>query len=308
VPEAVACNLCGADNPRYLYSLRDYRFRVDYVDWRIVQCRSCGLGYLNPRPDPNELAKYYPSAYFEARGDPAAARRYLRQAEFVPRGPGDLLDIGTAGGDFLAVMSEAGWRVVGVEPSPDAGNRHELAIVRADFPSERVFAADSFDVVTAWAVFEHLSDPAAAFRECARLLRPGGSLVIQVPNLRSVFGRLSRQEDVPRHLYFFSPRTLRRYGEHAGLALDSIVHSTDLFGGAGRGVLRLAVARACGKSTGEFFELLWTSRRERFRRAPLLAVPWLAAAALEHVVLSDAATRALRVSGQIVATFRAPAA
>src|SRR4029453_16901818 len=60
-------------------------------------------------------------------------------------------------------------------------------------------------------------------------------LIIQVPHLRSIQSRWARQEEVPRHLYSFSERTLRAYGNRIGLVLDKIVHSTDLFVGSGRG-------------------------------------------------------------------------
>lgn len=46
MPEHVNCNLCGADDTRLLYSLRDYRLRVNDLLWNLVQCRRCSLGYL----------------------------------------------------------------------------------------------------------------------------------------------------------------------------------------------------------------------------------------------------------------------
>lgn len=304
MPETVDCNLCGSRDERLLYRLRDYRLRVDDVEWNVVQCRSCGLGYLNPRPTPDEIARYYPARYFQERE--RMGRRYELQTRYVPGGPGKLLDVGAARGDFLALMQERGWEVAGIEPFDDAGNPHGLPIHRVRFPEGCDLPSESFDVVTAWAVFEHLHDPAEAFRECARLLRPGGRLVLQVPNLRSIYGRYSLQEDVPRHLYFFSPGTLRQYGAAAGLRLDAVAHTTELFGGSGRGVLRLALVRALGRSTDEFFEVYRTPRRERFRRWPALALAWTATAAIEAVILSDWAVRTARHSGQIVAQLVKP--
>jgi SAM-dependent methyltransferase len=161
-------------------------------------------------------------------------------------------------------------------------------------------------VVTAWAVFEHLRDPAAAFRAVAGLLRPGGILILEVPNLRSIWARWALQEDVPRHLYFFTPRTLRAYGEAAGLELERVRHTTDLFGGSGRGVLRLLLVRGLGRSTDGFFEIWRTPQRERLRRWPVLTLAWTAASALERVLLTDALVRAARMSGQVVAYFSRP--
>jgi SAM-dependent methyltransferase len=301
MPERVACNLCGSNRTKPLFRLRDYRMRVDDIEWQAVRCRVCGLGYLNPRPAPDELGRYYPPAYFSRRA--THTDRYRRMAEYLPDRPGDLLDVGTARGDFLAVMRDRGWNVEGIEPAEQAGNPHGLRIHRVDFPRESTLPSDSYDLITAWAVFEHLRDPSLAFAECARMLRPEGRLLVQVPNLRSIWARWALQEDIPRHLYFFDPGTLRAYGERAGLRLRGVRQTTNLFGGSGRGVLRLALMRGLGRSTDDYFEMLATPRTERFRRWPLLATAWTAVSAVERVLLADWIVRTARVSGQIVAEF-----
>ena len=303
MPEHVTCNLCGADDSRLLYSLRDYRLRVDDRLWNLVQCRRCSLGYLDPRPTAAEIQMYYPESYFNHRG--GMGRRYDRQASYVPSRAGDLLDIGAARGDFLAVMRERGWNVTGIEPWTSE-NPHDLTIHRQRFPEECELEPASFDVVTAWAVFEHLHDPAAAFARVAALLRPGGQLIVQVPNLRSIRARFARLEDIPRHLYFFSEKTLRRYGRNVGIDLERLDHTTDLHGGSGRGVLRLALSRATGGSVDDFFDFYRTPRRQRFARRPVFAATWTAVAALERVLLSDVAVRTLRISGEVVAIYRKP--
>lgn len=307
MPEHVACNLCGADDTTPLFSLRDYRLRVDDVMWTAVRCRHCGLGYLNPRPTVIESARYYPESYFDHRGDQTA--RYRRQLRYLPQAPGRLLDIGTARGDFLVLARERGWMVEGLESAAAPTADEQLTIHRLSFPEQAdALGAARFDVITAWAVFEHLRDPRGAFEACARLLPPGGRLIVQVPNLRSIHARLALQEDIPRHLYFYSRSALRRLGADAGLRLSRFHHTTDLFGGSGRGVLRLALIRAMGGSTDDFFEIWRTPRRERFRRWPRTATLWTGASAVERVLLSDWLVRSLRISGQIVAEFeRTPA-
>lgn len=306
MPETVRCNLCGGRDTDALFTLRDYRLRVDDVEWTAVRCLTCGLGYLNPRPTIEEVERYYPGSYFEDRGD--HLRRYRRLADFVPGHGGRLLDVGTARGDFLVVMKERGWRVAGIEPAAEAGNPHAMEIHRDHFPEECDLPEDAYDVVTAWAVFEHLHDPKRAFEVCQRLLRPGGHLLLQVPNLRSISARWGMQEDIPRHLHFFCERTLRAYGEGTGLVLDRVVHTTDLFGGSGRGALRLALVRVTGRSVSDFFEIYRTSRRERFSRWPVLSIAWSAASLVERVLLNDWLVRKARVSGQVVAEFHKPSA
>jgi SAM-dependent methyltransferase len=303
MPEYVPCNLCGADDARLLYSLRDYRLRIDDSLWNLVQCRICSLGYLNPRPTVSEIGKYYPQTYFGHRGH--MTRRYAVQAQYVAGPPGDLLEIGAARGDFMAVMRDRGWRVTGIEPST-ADNPHGLTIHRQRFPEECDLATESFDVITAWAVFEHLHDPASAFQRAASLVRPGGRLVVQVPNLRSINARFARLEDIPRHLYFFNPTTLRRFAALAGLRLEAIHHTTNMYGGSGRSVLRRLLIHATGGDDDAFFSFYATPRRQRFRQAPALATVWTATAALERLLISDWLVRAARISGQVVAMMRRP--
>jgi 2-polyprenyl-3-methyl-5-hydroxy-6-metoxy-1,4-benzoquinol methylase len=305
MPEHVTCNLCGADDAKVLYRARDYRLRVDERLWALVECRRCGLGYLNPRPTPDEIGVYYPDSYFAHRGDMTS--RYERQAAYVGGGPGELLDIGAARGDFMRVMQRHGWNVTGIEPST-TDNPHGLDIHHERFPEECALEPARYDVVTAWAVWEHLHDPLSAFSRVAELLRPGGRFVFLVPNLRSINSRYARQEDVPRHLYMFSARTLRAYARRVGLEVAAVTHDTDLFGGSGRGVLQLGLVRGMGGSTDDFFRLYYSPRSERFRKGAVRATLWTAAGLLERVVLSDRLVRALRISGMVICTMERPRA
>lgn len=304
MPETVACNLCGSTDVRLLYRQKDFRFWVDAVEWNLVVCEGCGLGYLNPRPTVAEIGRYYPPRYYADRQ--SAGARYARLAGYVPGEAGRLLDVGTARGDFLAVMRDRGWEVTGIEPSTDAEPLPGVRVLRLRFPEGCDLPEESFDVVTAWAVFEHLHDPAAAFRACARVLRPGGRLVVQVPNLHSISARWARQEDIPRHLYFFSEQTLDRFAAASGLSLDRVVHTTDLFGGSGRGILRLGLMRAVGWQPEDYYRMYAVPRRERFRRWPVAAPACTAVGTIERVLLSDRLVRRLRLSGQVVAYFSKP--
>jgi len=304
MPESVTCNLCGANDTRLLYGARDYRLRVDDELWNLVECRRCSLGYLNPRPTVDEIGRYYPGVYFAHRT--SMARRYALQASYVTGAPGDLLEVGSAGGDFLALMRDRGWGVTGIEPSTTA-NPYGLPILKQRFPEECEFEPETFDVVAAWAVFEHLHDPAGAFERAAILLRPGGRLIVQVPNLRSINSRYARLEDIPRHLYFFTPSTIHQYARRCGLAPVETLHTTDLFGGsAGRGVLRRLLVRAVGGDDDDFFTLYRLSRRARFRRSPALASAWTVTALIERILITDWLTRTLKISGQIVAVLEKP--
>jgi SAM-dependent methyltransferase len=307
MPERVNCNFCGADDAALVYRARDHRLEVDETEWPLVRCRRCGLGYLNPRPTAEEMGRYYPASYYSHRGE--LSSRYQRETRYLPEEPGRLLDIGTARGDFAALMQERGWTVEGVENADVAENPHGLTIHRLSFPEEAdQLSAGAYDVVTAWAVFEHLRDPRQAFAASARALKPGGKLIVQVPNLRSISARFARREDIPRHLYFFTPTTLDRLGAAAGLSLRRVHHTTDLFGGSGRGALRLLYIRALGGSVDLYFEVMRTSRRERRKRWPLMSIGWTVVAGLERLLLPDRLVRGMEMSGQIVVEFERPPA
>jgi SAM-dependent methyltransferase len=98
-------------------------------------------------------------------------------------------------------------------------------------------------------VLEHLHDPAATFRECARLLRPGGLLIAQSPT--SAASTRGGQAEDAEHLYL--PRGRSGHTESVDLGSRGLAPLISL--GAAGGVLRLALVRALGRSTPEFFEI-----------------------------------------------------
>jgi len=137
---------------------------------------------------------------------------------------GRLLDVGCGNGVFLATMQELGWEVAGVEP-----DRQSAKVAREQFGlnthegtlEEAGFADDTFDVITMSHVVEHLSDPISTLRECWRVLKKGGRVVITTPNIESLGHRLYRKAwmalEPPRHLFLFSPPTLQTCVERSGL-------------------------------------------------------------------------------------------
>ncbi len=145
---------------------------------------------------------------------------------------GRLLDVGCGAGDFLAQMRDLGWEVRGVEPDPAAvrvARSHFGLDVTCQTLEEARFPAERFDVITLGHVIEHLPDPIGTLRECRRVLTPTGRLVIVTPNVDSLghyfFGAFWRGLEVPRHLQLYSPSTLQRSAERAGLRV-SVLRTT----------------------------------------------------------------------------------
>jgi SAM-dependent methyltransferase len=225
--EEVACNLCDSKEWQLLYTVPVRRFGPP-GEFGLVRCRNCGLVYVNPRPSPEEVKDYYPAAYHETRAsvDMALQRRRqedkLHKLQAHSRG-GRLLDVGCGEGLFLHLARRAGWEVRGVEvaETSTAYARETLNLdvfagdlLEANFPSQH------FDAVTFWHVLEHLHDPRGELREAHRILKPGGLLIVGAPNIASWQAGLLGVEwtalDIPRHLYHFSPGSLREMLERAG--------------------------------------------------------------------------------------------
>lgn len=229
--ETVVCNLCGSAEADLRFDVPDRLFERFQVRARLVQCRRCGLIYQNPRPTLDEMGAHYLPDYelYAPEPEAVALSPWLRWAydygmakrrSFVTRHQprGRLLDVGCATGTFLRGVRAAGdWEVLGVETSPAAAQiareRHGLD-VRIGTVEAASFPDQAFDAVTLWDVLEHLHDPAASLLEIRRILRPGGVLVVRVPNGASRdagwFGQYWAGLEPPRHLYVFTPQTLGR--------------------------------------------------------------------------------------------------
>jgi 2-polyprenyl-3-methyl-5-hydroxy-6-metoxy-1,4-benzoquinol methylase len=142
---------------------------------------------------------------------------------------GMLLDVGCGNGFFLKRMRDLGWTVQGIDPDrravEQARSRFALDVVAAPF-EEHHFPDDSFDAVVVSHVIEHVHDPVSLLRECRRILKPGGKLVVLTPNFIGLQGRWLGTSwagiDCPRHMFLFSRRSLGRCCEIAGLRVASL--------------------------------------------------------------------------------------
>lgn len=104
------------------------------------------------------------------------------EARLARRGPCDLLDAGCGTGAWAARARALGHRVRAADVDPSACQVADLPVERADLSERWPWPDASADVVTSFEVFEHLENPFRAAREAARVLRPGGELLLSVPN------------------------------------------------------------------------------------------------------------------------------
>ena len=141
---------------------------------------------------------------------------------------GTLLDIGSGTGHFIAAMEEAGWSVKGIEINEKARessvSRFDLEVLSQEQLSS--LQTSSFDCITLWHVMEHLHEPNKYASEIVRLLKPGGTCIIALPNCNSFDAKYYREYwaayDVPRHLWHFTPKAFGLFAEIAGLKIKII--------------------------------------------------------------------------------------
>jgi 2-polyprenyl-3-methyl-5-hydroxy-6-metoxy-1,4-benzoquinol methylase len=232
----IPCNFCGGGsfNP----SLKCEGFGY-------VRCTRCGLVQMNPQPDKAEVHQRYRKAFgkdylfYELENEAAflALQRLalsdsgfekLEKALMLPpdNRPG-VLDIGCATGALLAHLRDRGWRVTGVEISPCAEYaRNERNLDVRSLPlEENHFPPESFNVVLASHLIEHLNNPRSFLDETRRILKPGGCVFITTPNIRGFQARLmgSRwRSAIFDHLYLFSTRTLKAMLKETGFAVEGV--------------------------------------------------------------------------------------
>lgn len=218
------CNLCGGRE----VSVLSRRSRSG-ADLRTVACRGCGLVWSDPRP--HDARTFYEDEYrvsykgtFEPRpkhvlraGEVALSR--LRKIEPWLAGRTRVLDVGSGGGEFAYLLQTLGHDVHGVEPNRGyaeySRREYGLAVTRG-FVDDARLDDGSFDLITIWHVLEHTEDPGSVLRKLARALRPGGVLVVEVPNVEATC-QSPRSSFHEAHLYTFNPATLQRLAARSGL-------------------------------------------------------------------------------------------
>jgi SAM-dependent methyltransferase len=227
----------------------DYELRTCRNTWRFVECNTCRHVWLNPRPAISTLATIYPPHYYAYNYTTQVnslalkikngmdRKKFQGMLRVLGRPIRSFVDIGCGDGRYLRFAEEAGVpknRDYGLELDPAAVKRlNDQGWVGL---CQRVedctdIAPGSIDLATMFHVIEHVDDPKAVARQAAKWIAPGGLFVIETPNIDSFDARLFKKTywggyHIPRHWNLFTPASLRRLLEDAGLEVVGTQYQT----------------------------------------------------------------------------------
>lgn len=212
------CILCNSSDRSVL---------IQQGDWIIKQCKGCGLGFLDPRPDSEALKRLYKDSYFDSQYDeglpvnsPEMKRRVSQEDHRVKflryfKKSGKVVDLGCGRGYFLHACQLRGYSTEGIDISSDAAQyvMEELNIpVRVGNIDDIDFERNTVDIITMWHFLEHTSDPDLHIVKAKEWLKKDGILIVDVPNYEGTDARKMWDTwygwQPPYHLFHFTPATL----------------------------------------------------------------------------------------------------
>lgn len=229
-PDPIRCPICRDSETSDPYP----NARGPARRWPLARCGSCGLVFQRRAPTDAELEEGYRTAYGEPQrrfGGPLERlielfrRARLRLAKRLLPPGGSVLDVGCGRGLFLRLLRAHGYQVRGTEYSAATARNADpgIAIDVGDVTPGR-YPDASFDLISIWHVLEHLRHPDVTLAACALALKPGGALLLAVPNHGSAQARFGGEHwfhlDLPRHVFHFDAASLSRLLRSHGFEIE----------------------------------------------------------------------------------------
>lgn len=235
------CPACSHNRFASFIICKDYF--VSGEEFKIKSCKKCGFKITENIQDEDSIGSYYQSEEYISHSNTSkglvnrvyhGVRKYMlgRKRRLVEKvtqmKEGRLLDVGTGTGFFLNEMDKHGWYVTGTEKNEEARAFAKKEFDLDIFPTEDLFdfPHKSFDVITLWHVLEHIHRLEENMYTFERLLNETGKLIVAVPNHDSYDARHYKEHwaayDVPRHIWHFAPKQMKKLGKKFGFKLESI--------------------------------------------------------------------------------------
>jgi 2-polyprenyl-3-methyl-5-hydroxy-6-metoxy-1,4-benzoquinol methylase len=224
--EVINCPICGEKEKTSYLSCKDYT--VSRETFTIAECRNCKFRYTNPRPSESEIFKYYKSEEYISHTNSnkgiidkiyqqvrqyAIYQKILLIKKYIP--PKTILDYGCGTGEFLATCKKCKIEPWGYEPSAEASELCKKNYNITPLTKDELYnlSNEKFSVITLWHVLEHIHTLNETIDKLFTLLQDGGYLFIAVPNHLSYDAKYYNEYwaayDLPRHLYHFTPESIK---------------------------------------------------------------------------------------------------
>ncbi|MBK8605813.1 MAG: class I SAM-dependent methyltransferase [Chitinophagaceae bacterium] len=233
------CPACGSSSLKSILTAKDYT--VSNELFAIVECTACTLRFTQDVPNIDSIGPYYKSENYISHTNTSKGfinslyqsvrKRTLKQKRKLIEKTtglktGNFLDVGSGTGAFASEMKQAGWQITGLEPDDDA-RKVAVQINNVELNNINLFydlPENSFDAITMWHVLEHVHDLQGYITKLKSILKENGKLFIAVPNYTSKDAAIYQEHwaayDVPRHLYHFSPQSMKILIEKHGMRIE----------------------------------------------------------------------------------------
>lgn len=236
-----SCPVCSGPDLTDLLAVKDHT--VSQKFFSIWHCNACTLRFTQDAPSVEEMGPYYQSENYISHTDInrglinrlyhivrkltlSSKRRLIMSRTGLAKG--NILDIGCGTGAFLHTMKNTGWKITGLEPDALAMQKAQELYGIMPLPSDDLnkLVPGTYDAITMWHVLEHVHELSSYMKAVYGLLKADGKLFIAVPNYTSYDAGVYRENwaawDVPRHLYHFSPLSMKQLIRSNGLQLDTV--------------------------------------------------------------------------------------
>jgi 2-polyprenyl-3-methyl-5-hydroxy-6-metoxy-1,4-benzoquinol methylase len=226
----LACALCGSTHAERILQKRINATGGDLL-FHLWRCAVCNLVWTEPQLPSQALEPHYAEEYWGEGGVEAVDEGWIRRDQRYRTGflhrfcsAGSILDVGCGLGFFLRALDSSRWDRYGIEPMPVPYREAARALGSERIRNTEVIAAGlpsgKFDVVTFWDSLEHLPNPRAILQEAGRVLRPGGIVLIGLPNYGGYQARHFGEDwfglSLPHHFFHYTPETLTKLLEKCG--------------------------------------------------------------------------------------------
>jgi 2-polyprenyl-3-methyl-5-hydroxy-6-metoxy-1,4-benzoquinol methylase len=231
--EDISCTVCGNSNPE------KFELKYQKENFAVVTCSNCGFYFIPPYYRKQIAYTQYKNAdvtaAVRAGNNWVKIQRHKLRFKFIQKfvESGKLFDLGAGWGHFMLAGKELGYDVYGVEISEQpylyCVNDLKLPVDHIDF--FEMDESKKFDVITMWDVLEHIDKANEFVAKCSKLTKPGGYLILQVPQIDSFFAK--RHKDNWKmmgldHVNYFGKETIKKILANNGYEVVKIKSSFEI--------------------------------------------------------------------------------